>query len=180
MVAILDADKEGYLRSTTSLVQTAGRAARHLNGKVYLYADVMTRSIKAFLAISQYRREKQCEHNKKHGITARSVSRAVEGGLVYRMQGKKQANQILNETAENLDVTETINELEVEMQEASVNLEFEKAALLRDQVRELKRSVGIEVPATSPTTPTKVSYRTKKKKSRRTVQLKRSTKRNTT
>ena len=180
MVAILDADKEGYLRSTTSLVQTAGRAARHLNGKVYLYADVMTRSIKAFLAISQYRREKQCEHNKKHGITPRSVSRAVEGGLVYRMQGKKQANQILNETAENLDVTETINELEVEMQEASVNLEFEKAALLRDQVRELKRSVGIEVPATSSTTPTKVSYRTKKKKSRRTVQLKKSTKRNTT
>ncbi|MDB4610241.1 helicase-related protein, partial [Verrucomicrobia bacterium] len=180
MVAILDADKEGYLRSTTSLVQTAGRAARHLNGKVYLYADVMTRSIKAFLAISQYRREKQCEYNKKHGITPRSVSRAVEGGLVYRMQGKKQANQILNETAENLDVTETINELEVEMQEASVNLEFEKAALLRDQVRELKRSVGIEVPATSSTTPTKVSYRTKKKKSRRTVQLKKSTKRNTT
>ncbi|MDA7631991.1 excinuclease ABC subunit UvrB [Verrucomicrobia bacterium] len=180
MVAILDADKEGYLRSTTSLVQTAGRAARHLNGKVYLYADVMTRSIKAFLAISKYRREKQCEHNKKHGITPRSVSRAVEGGLVYRMQGKKQANQILNETAENLDVTETINELEVEMQEASVNLEFEKAALLRDQVRELKRSVGIEVPATSSTTPTKVSYRTKKKKSRRTVQLKKSTKRNAT
>jgi len=180
MVAILDADKEGYLRSTTSLVQTAGRAARHLNGKVYLYADVMTRSIKAFLAISKYRREKQCEHNKKHGITPRSVSRAVEDGLVYRMQGKKQASQILNETAENLDVTETINELEVEMQEASVNLEFEKAALLRDQVRELKRSVGIEVPATSSTTPTKVSYRTKKKKSRRTVQLKKSTKRNAT
>jgi len=180
MVAILDADKEGYLRSTTSLVQTAGRAARHLNGKVYLYADVMTRSIKAFLAISKYRREKQCEHNKKHGITPRSVSRAVEDGLVYRMQGKKQANQILNETAENLDVTETINELEAEMQEASVNLEFEKAALLRDQVRELKRSVGIEIPATSSATPTKVSYRTKKKKSRRTVQLKRSSKRNTT
>lgn len=177
MVAILDADKEGYLRSTTSLVQTAGRAARHLNGKVYLYADVMTKSIKAFLAISQYRREKQLEHNEKHGITPRSVSRAVEDGLVYRMQGKKQADQILNETAENLDVTETIKELEDEMQQASVNLEFEKAALLRDQVRELKRSVGMDVPVVNKPTPTKVSYRTKKKKSRRTVQLKKTTKR---
>ena len=180
MVAILDSDKEGYLRSTTSLVQTAGRAARHLHGKVYLYADVMTRSIKAFLAISQYRREKQLEHNEKHGITPRSVIRAVEDGLVYRMQGKKQAEQILNETAENLDVTETIKELEADMQQASVNLEFEKAALLRDQVRELKRSVGMEVPALNKPTPTKVSYRTKKNKSRRTVQLKKTTKRKTT
>lgn len=180
MVAILDADKEGYLRSTTSLVQTAGRAARHLNGKVYLYADVMTRSIKAFLAISQYRREKQIEHNEKHGVTPRSVSRAVEDGLVYRMQGKKQADQILNETADNLDVTETIKELEGEMQQASVNLEFEKAALLRDQVRELKRSAGMEVPAVKKTAPTKVSYRTKKNKSRRTIQLKKSTQRKTT
>ena len=77
MVAILDADKEGYLRSTTSLVQTAGRAARHLNGKVYLYADVMTKSIREFLAISKYRREKQLEHNRKNGITPRSVSRST-------------------------------------------------------------------------------------------------------
>ena len=100
--------------------------------------------------------------------------------MVASSKGKKHANQIINESAGHRDVTETINELEVEMQEASVNLEFEKAALLRDQVRELKRSVGIEVPATSSTTPTKVSYRTKKKKSRRTVQLKRSTKRNST
>ncbi|MBT5925402.1 MAG: excinuclease ABC subunit UvrB [Verrucomicrobia bacterium] len=174
MVAILDADKEGFLRSTTSLVQSAGRAARHLNGKVFLYADVMTKSIKAFLAISQYRREKQIEHNKKHGITPRSVSRAVEDGLVYRMQGKKQADQFLHETTGNLDVTETIKELETEMLQASTNLEFEKAALLRDQVRELKRSAGIEVPEIRKPTPTKVSYRTKKNKSRRTVQLKKS------
>ena len=175
MVAILDADKEGFLRSTTSLVQSAGRAARHLNGKVFLYADVMTRSIKAFLAISQYRREKQIEHNKKHGITPRSVSRAVEDGLVYRMQGKKQADQILNETVQNLDITETIKELETDMQQASSNLEFEKAALLRDQVRELKRSAGMEVPEIRKPTPTKVSYRTQKRKSRPTVQLKKTT-----
>ncbi len=180
MVAILDADKEGYLRSTTSLVQTAGRAARHLNGKVFLYADVMTRSIKAFLAISKYRRQKQLEHNKKHGITPRSVSRAVEDGLVYRMQGKKQADQILQETADNLDVTETIKDLEIEMQQASVNLEFEKAALLRDQIRELKRSAGMEVAVINKPTPTKVSYRTKKKHSRKKIQLKKSARQKTT
>ena len=78
LVAILDADKEGYLRSATSLIQTAGRAARHLNGQVILYADEITKSIKAFLAVSNYRREKQLKHNEEHNITPRSVSRAVE------------------------------------------------------------------------------------------------------
>ncbi|MGZ8919388.1 MAG: excinuclease ABC subunit UvrB, partial [Limisphaerales bacterium] len=77
LVAILDADKEGYLRSTTSLIQTAGRAARHLNGEVILYADVLTQSIKNFLATSEYRRTKQIAYNKEHNITPRSVSRSV-------------------------------------------------------------------------------------------------------
>jgi excinuclease ABC subunit B len=174
MVAILDADKEGYLRSTTSLVQTAGRAARHLNGKVYLYADVMTKSIREFLAISKYRREKQLEHNQKHGITPKSVSRAVEDGLSYQLRGRKEADMVLRETAENQDVTDTIKELESEMQEASSRLEFEKAALIRDQIRELKRSAGMEVAPLKKATPTKVSYQTKTKK-RRSVQLKKTT-----
>src|SRR4029078_12865628 len=82
LVAILDADKEGYLRSATSLIQTAGRAARHLNGEVLLYADVMTQSIQKFLAVSEYRRQKQLAYNKEHNITPRRVSRAVEARLV--------------------------------------------------------------------------------------------------
>ena len=80
-MAILDADKEGFLRSATSLIQTAGRAARHLNGEVILYADVMTQSIQKFLAVSEYRRKKQLAYNEEHNITPRSVSRAVEESL---------------------------------------------------------------------------------------------------
>jgi excinuclease ABC subunit B len=144
LVAILDADKEGFLRSTTSLIQTAGRAARHLNGEVILYADVMTDSIKRFLAVTEYRRTKQLEYNREHHITPRSVSRAVEESLSSHTQIAKQANAVLNEATANFDVVETIRELEEEMLAAANNLEFEKAALLRDQVRELKRSLGGE------------------------------------
>jgi excinuclease ABC subunit B len=142
LVAILDADKEGYLRSTTSLIQTAGRAARHMNGEVILYADVKTQSIQKFLAVSNYRREKQLAYNKTHNITPRSVKRAIEESLSATEVEKKKAQAVLNETAGNFDVVETLRELEEEMLKAANNLEFEKAALLRDQVRELKRSTG--------------------------------------
>lgn len=137
LVAILDADKEGYLRSTTSLIQTAGRAARHLNGEVILYADVMTQSIQKFLATSEYRRQRQLAYNKEHGITPRSVTRPVEESLSSQKEGVAQA--VINDAGGNFDVTETIRELEGEMLAAANNLEFEKAALLRDQIRELKR-----------------------------------------
>jgi len=142
LVAILDADKEGYLRSTTSLIQTAGRAARHLHGEVILYADVKTQSIQRFLAVSQYRREKQLAYNQEHNVTPRSVSRAVEESLSSRDDQAQRAAAVLNEATGNLDVTETVRELEEEMLSAANNLEFEKAALLRDQVRELKRMTG--------------------------------------
>ena len=90
LVAILDADKEGYLRSATSLIQTAGRAARHLNGEVILYADVMTQSIQKFLAVSEYRRKKQIAYNEEHNITPRSVSRAVEESLAtYQIESRR-------------------------------------------------------------------------------------------
>ena len=147
LVAILDADKEGYLRSTTSLTQTAGRAARHLNGEVILYADVKTQSIQRFLAISNYRREKQIAYNKEHNITPRSTRRAIEDSLSTREVEKKQAAALLNDAAGNFDVVETIRQIEEEMLKAANNLEFEKAALLRDQVRELKRSTGMDVGA---------------------------------
>src|SRR5437762_3513403 len=136
LVAILDADKEGYLRSATSLIQTAGRAARHLNGEVILYADIMTQSIQKFLAISEYRREKQLAYNQAHNITPRSVSRAVEESLSANREYHDRAHAMLNDAAGNFDVTETIRELEGEMLAAANNLEFEKAALLRDQIRE--------------------------------------------
>jgi excinuclease ABC subunit B len=141
LVAILDADKEGYLRSATSLIQTAGRAARHLHGEVILYADVQTQSIQKFLAVSAYRRDRQLIYNREHHITPRSVSRAVEESLSSRTSGGKAA-AIINDAGGDFDVAETIRELEEEMLEAANNLEFEKAALLRDQIRELKRMIG--------------------------------------
>jgi excinuclease ABC subunit B len=142
LVAILDADKEGYLRSATSLIQTAGRAARHINGEVILYADVMTASIQKFLAVSEYRRQKQLAYNREHDITPRSVSRPVEESLSSRFAGAATAASVINDAGGNFDVTETIRELEGQMLEAANNLEFEKAALFRDQINELKRSSG--------------------------------------
>jgi excinuclease ABC subunit B len=145
LVAILDADKEGYLRSATSLIQTAGRAARNLHGEVRLYADVMTASIRKFLALSTERREKQLEFNRQHQITPRTVSRAVEQSLATRAIASRQAEHVLRDASRDFDLEETLRELEAEMLEAADRLEFEKAALLRDQIRELKRSAtGLE------------------------------------
>jgi excinuclease ABC subunit B len=150
LVAVLDADKEGFLRSATSLIQTAGRAARHINGEVILYASVMTQSIQKFLAVSDYRRQRQLAYNLEHNITPRSVSRAVEDSLAVYQNTRKRAAMLLGEVGGDFDVTETLRGLQEEMVEASNNLEFEKAALLRDQIRELKRQFG-ETPAQSST-----------------------------
>jgi excinuclease ABC subunit B len=158
LVAILDADKEGFLRSETSLIQTAGRAARHLNGEVILYADVMTDSIKKFLAVTEKRRERQIAYNKEHDITPRSVSRAVEESLAVQEEQHAAATGLLRETKTDLDVTETIRELEGEMLKAAEDLQFEKAALLRDQIKELKRMVSGEKPEAKP-----VSYKKTKR-----------------
>ena len=139
LVAILDADKEGFLRSETSLIQTAGRAARHLNGEVILYADVMTDSIKKFLAVTEYRRKRQIAYNQEHHITPRSVIRAVEESLATYESTRKEADAVLREGGGDIDLTSTIQELESEMLMAAEDLKFEKAALLRDQIKELKR-----------------------------------------
>ncbi|HUA38313.1 MAG TPA: excinuclease ABC subunit UvrB [Candidatus Sulfopaludibacter sp.] len=154
LVAILDADKEGFLRSETSLIQTAGRAARHLHGEVILYADVMTDSIKRFLAVTEYRRQKQMAYNKEHNITPRSVSRAVEESLAVYESKREAGASVLKDAAMDVDLTETISELETEMLKAAEELQFEKAALLRDQIKELKRMVNGEKPETKP-----VSYK---------------------
>ena len=139
LVAILDADKEGFLRSETSLIQTAGRAARHLNGEVILYADVMTESIKKFLAVTEKRRQRQLDYNRAHHITPRSVKRAVEESLAVYEASRQEAAGVLQDAKLDVDLTQTISELESEMLKAAEDLKFEKAALLRDQIKELKR-----------------------------------------
>ncbi len=164
LVAILDADKEGFLRSETSLIQTAGRAARHLNGEVILYADVMTDSIKKFLAVTEKRRERQIAYNTEHNITPRSVVRAVEESLATYESNRETAAGVLKDAKLDVDLTQTISELESEMLKAAEDLQFEKAALLRDQIKELKRMIdgGKPEEKTKP-----VSYRKSGKRSAR-------------
>ncbi len=163
LVAILDADKEGFLRSETSLIQTAGRAARHLNGEVILYADVMTDSIKKFMAVTEQRRARQIAYNLEHNITPRSVVRAVEESLAVQEDQHAAAMGLLRETTTDLDATETIRELEGEMLKAAEELQFEKAALLRDQIKELKRMIDGTKPEAKP-----ASYR-KSKRARKQI-----------
>ena len=150
LVAILDADKEGFLRSETSLIQTAGRAARHLNGEVILYADVMTQSIQKFLAVTEYRRKRQIAYNTEHNITPRSVSRAVEESLAVYQSTRDEAAGLLKDAKMDVDLTETVKELEGEMLKAAEDLQFEKAALLRDQIKELKRMLDGGKPEDKP------------------------------
>jgi excinuclease ABC subunit B len=163
LVAILDADKEGFLRSETSLIQTAGRAARHLNGEVILYADVMTQSIQKFLAVTEYRRKRQIAYNVEHNITPRSVIRAVEESLAVYRTTREAADAVFNDAKMDVDLTETVRELEGEMLKAAEDLKFEKAALLRDQIKELKRMMdgGKPEDRSKP-----VSYRKSKRRAR--------------
>ena len=136
LVAILDADKEGFLRSQTSLIQTAGRAARHEHGRVIFYAENITDSIRATLEITAQRREKQIAYNQSHGITPRSVVRSAQSSLnVYSRRGEEVP--AIAEAAPD-DVAAVIAELQDEMSEAAGRLEFERAALLRDQIAALK------------------------------------------
>ena len=158
LVAILDADKEGFLRSETSLIQTAGRAARHLNGEVILYADVMTRSIQKFLAVTEKRRARQIAYNTEHHITPRSVSRAVEESLAVYESTREEAAGVLKDAKMDVDLVETIRELEGEMLVAAEDLKFEKAALLRDQIKELKHMLDGTKSEAKP-----VSYRKSKR-----------------
>ncbi len=141
LVAILDADKEGFLRSATSLIQTAGRAARHEKGRVILYADVITKSIQTTLDTTSYRREKQLAHNKAHGITPVGVKRGIDESL--QAPGKRyeqKEDDVIGLLAESddRDVAEVIAEMEEEMLEAARQLQFEKAALIRDQIETLQ------------------------------------------
>ena len=118
LVCILDADKEGFLRSQTSLIQTAGRAARHVNGEVVLFADTVTQSMEALMSISEYRRAKQMDYNEKHGITPQTVRRAVQESLHTILRGREIAASVIREAGGDFNVTELLRELEEEMQES--------------------------------------------------------------
>jgi len=136
LVAILDADKEGFLRNYTSLVQTAGRAARHEKGRVILYADKMNDSIQKTIEVTAYRRERQEAYNAEHGITPKSIRRGIQSSLIYK--GKKEESNLVAETLGTDERKQVIAEMEQKMLQAAESLEFERAALLRDQISLLK------------------------------------------
>ncbi len=151
LVCILDADKEGFLRNETSLIQTAGRAARHVNGECVLFCDNVTDSIQRLLDISEYRRTRQQEHNEDHGITPQSVKRAVQESLQVHSREREEADHlnasIVAEDEATYDKVRVIAELEGEMREAAARLEFERAAHIRDQIVALKEGRMPEMPA---------------------------------
>jgi len=143
LVAILDADKEGYLRSRTSLIQTMGRAARHINGKALLYADTMTRSMNAAISETNRRRAVQVRYNTEHGITPQSILKPVDMTLASIVEADyatvSLAETAFDEFQTEEQLREAIVKLETAMREAAKNFEFEKAAVLRDRVRALKQ-----------------------------------------
>ena len=140
LVAVLDADKEGFLRSGTSLIQTAGRTARHLEGRVILYADSVTDAMRVMMETTQARRAKQEAYNREHNITPRSVKRAINESLALYSEAQRiEERMVAAESHETYDLHRAIGELESEMLAAAAALEFERAAMLRDEIRELKR-----------------------------------------
>jgi len=150
LVAILDADKEGFLRSETSLVQTIGRAARNVNGQVVLYADELTGSIKRAVKETERRRKKQIAYNKKYGITPKTIEKNIKNILEdfgidikkTKQNGKIKRNKQLLQldlAGDNRPVAEIIKEKEKQMREAAHDLQFELAAILRDEIKELEK-----------------------------------------
>ena len=141
LVAILDADKEGLFRSETSLIQTIGRAARNANGKVIMYADDMTRSMKNAIYETERRRKIQTEYNEAHGIVPKTVIKGVHDviDLGKRSEEKAKKQRLTKEDKEKL-----IEQYTAEMREASHKLEFEKAAFLRDKIKELKTTKQVK------------------------------------
>jgi len=148
LVAILDADKEGFLRSTRSLIQTCGRAARHANGLVILYADSITPSMQQTIDETSRRRQIQQAYNQAHGITPASVHKAIAGAFDFVTgPAPSQAARVAEEPAayDSLeDVDAEIRRLEKQMHQAARELDFERAAELRDQVKSLQRLIVLE------------------------------------
>jgi excinuclease ABC subunit B len=144
LVAILDADKEGFLRSETSIIQTIGRAARNVKGEVILYADEMTGSLTRAIKETNRRRKMQLAYNKEHGITPKTIEKQIHDirGMLSGDEKSTEAILKLELTAEPHEIEEVIKEKDDEMKEAAKKLDFETAAILRDEitllVKELK------------------------------------------
>jgi len=141
LVAILDADKEGFLRSDTALIQTAGRAARHVQGRVILYADSVTDSMRRMMELTQSRRTVQIAYNQSHGIVPRSAVRAIDDGLRVVYDDSAIERKVVAEAGERYDAHVSVQMLEREMLEAAQSLEFERAAALRDEWLALKKTL---------------------------------------
>jgi excinuclease ABC subunit B len=142
MVAIMDADKEGFLRSSGALIQTSGRAARHLDGKVYMYADRMTDSMKKAIGEMDRRRDIQLAYNKEHNITPESIAKEINEGLRNLIPKKPDESAKLNlKKIPKDEYPDIIKDLTVQMEFASANLEFEKAAEIRDQIAEIRKNL---------------------------------------
>ncbi len=148
LVAILDADKEGFLRSTRSLIQTCGRAARNALGKVIMYADVVTQSMQRCIDETNRRRQIQLDYNQRHGITPETIQKEITRIFEFDKEKEAAVDHVADaiETYKTLDdIDSAVNSLEKQMQEAAKNLEFEKAADLRDQIRALQKLIVLEM-----------------------------------
>ena len=145
MVAILDADKEGFLRSDVSLIQIAGRAARHLHGKVLMYADKVTDSMKRAIDETARRRKIQEEYNRKHGVTPTSIQKEIREGIEKYRQAEELVSEVVGEQKQEYDFKSYLAHLKERMELAARSLDFELAARLRDRIRDLEQKQGIPV-----------------------------------
>jgi excinuclease ABC subunit B len=146
LVAILDADKEGFLRSATSLIQTIGRCARNVNGKVILFADRITDAMRKALDETNRRREIQAKFNQDNGITPQTIRKAIRSSLAEQLRARQIAREAIHADQDEFDTQEVIQQLEQEMFQAAEDLEFEKAARLRDRINELKETQAANNP----------------------------------
>ena len=145
LVAILDADKEGFLRSKTSLVQTIGRAARNVNGRVILYADIITGSLDYALNETKRRREKQEKYNLENNIKPESIIKNISNIIEFN-ESNNTNDKLVSNIKNKSSPEEMIKDLEIKMKDAAANLEFEEAAKLRDTIRKLEhKHLGLKL-----------------------------------
>jgi len=141
LVAILDADREGFLRSTTSLLQTIGRSARNVNAEVILYADVVTDSMRRAIDETERRRRKQEAYNAEHGIKPDTIRKAIRAGIEAEVSARRAARLFVHESETEFVTREFLTELEAEMHKAAANLEFERAAAIRDRILAMQEEI---------------------------------------